>query len=121
MNNNFLKSNRLLNKSDFQGLRSGSRFFASEIFVYYVKSIEEQASTRLGIAIPKRFGNACKRNRIKRKIRESFRNSEFKNSGVDVLVTINFKNISRKKISPLEVDKLITSDFTNGFNIFLNS
>jgi ribonuclease P protein component len=112
--NKFLKSNRLLNKSDFQGLRSGSRFFASGLFVFYYKP-NHSNHTRVGIAISKKFGKAFLRNKIKRKVREHFRQSTIKNNGFDFLVSINFKKIKKEKLEMSRCLEMVNSSLEDCF------
>jgi ribonuclease P protein component len=112
--NKFFKSNRLLSKNDFQGLRTGSRFFASGLFVFYFKR-NKNSKTRLGIAITKKFGKANIRNKMKRKIREHFRKSEFKETGYDLLVSINFKKLKKDKLSLDSTFKLVDSSLEDCF------
>lgn len=107
----FKKSQRLLNKNDFQNLRSGSRFFVSEVLVFYVKN-NSIGHDRIGIAVSKKYGNAVKRNRAKRIIRENFRLSDQTSSSCDVLVSMNLRNIKNKKLPYSEIEKKITSSFT---------
>ena len=45
----------------------------------------------MGLAISKKFGCAVKRNYIKRVLREIFRNTDYKQSGKDILVTVRPK------------------------------
>ena len=94
--NSFNKSFRLLNKNDFQNLKIDSRFFVCGIFVFYYKKNSKDQS-RIDIAVSKKFGKANKRNLLKRKVREFFRHSEFKNEGIDILVSMNYKKIKNLK------------------------
>lgn len=90
MNNKFPKENRVLLKSDFLRLKSGSSRFMSKYFIIYSISNSE-VKTRMGLAISKKFGCAVKRNYIKRVLREIFRNTDYKQSGKDILVTVRPK------------------------------
>lgn len=112
--NKFLKLNRLLSKNDFQGLRTGSRFFASGLFVFYIKP-NNNTNTRLGIAITKKFGKANIRNKMKRKVREYFRQSEIKATGYDLLVSINFKKIKKEKLQLEDAFTLVDSSLEDCF------
>ena len=94
----FKKSFRLLNKNDFLNLRSESRFFVSDVLVFFVKP-NLLKRDRLGIAVTKKYGNAVKRNKIKRLIRESFRTENNNLLSVDILVSMNLKKISKAKIA----------------------
>lgn len=110
MNNSFSKELRLLSKEDFLNLRENPRFVSSGLFLFFFKpnsSIKKQ--TRLGISVSKKISKkAVDRNSLKRKVREIFRTSEFKNLAVDVLVVLNkkkFKDMGSAKQS-LETDLL---------------
>lgn len=66
----FHRENRIKRKSDFDLLyKKGKRFSSLSYSVFLSDSI----SKRLGIAIPKRLGNAVFRNKQKRIVRECFR------------------------------------------------
>ena len=83
----FPKKNRLLKSSDFEGLRSESQVYKSKEFkVVYKKN---EADSRLGVAVSRKFAKAVGRNRIKRELREGFRSSKLKESAFDFLFIIN--------------------------------
>ena len=99
----FPKNERLLNRKDFVNLnRSGKRHRTGHFIVLSKKN--GLVITRLGITVNKRIGNAVKRNRIKRLIREFFRlNKESFQEGCDVIVIANrgahellFKDIEKE-------------------------
>lgn len=74
----FPKSERLLNRTDFVNLnRSGERYRTKHFTIIAKKNGLE--ITRLGITVSKKTGNAVKRNKVKRLVREYFRlhQSEF--------------------------------------------
>jgi ribonuclease P protein component len=80
----FPKNERLLNRKDFVNLnRSGKRYRTEHFTALYREN--GRHITRLGITVNKRIGNAVRRNRIKRLIREFFRlNKESFLKGYDV-------------------------------------
>ena len=76
MDQRFRWDERLHRKADFKRVfKEGRRFSASGLTVWILKreEAEEPRKPRLGLAIPKAYGNAVARNRLKRLIREAFR------------------------------------------------
>ncbi len=68
----FPKSDRVRLARDFLRLHESSLFAADQVLV--VKAVQnETETTRLGLAVSRRTGNAVARNRWKRLIREAFR------------------------------------------------
>jgi len=82
----FPKKERLLNRSDFVNLnRSGKRYHARHFLVILKQN--GLGITRLGVTASKKAGNAVKRNRTKRLIREFFRlNKADLPQGYDIVV-----------------------------------
>jgi ribonuclease P protein component len=82
----FPKTERLLKRKGFVNLnRSGKRVHTEHFSVTVGRN--GLGITRLGITASKRTGNAVKRNRIKRLVREFFRlNKEQLPQGVDILI-----------------------------------
>jgi ribonuclease P protein component len=68
----FGRADRLHRRSEYLGAqRSGVRFQTAH-FAIYVHGAET-GGTRLGVTVSRRIGNAVVRNRIKRRVRECFR------------------------------------------------
>lgn len=83
----FPKESRLLKPIDFNYLRRGARFANTPFLrLYYKASRLEDHQTRLGLSVSKKVGNAVQRNRVKRILREEFRNSSVRNLNLDILV-----------------------------------
>ncbi len=75
---------RLKKRSDFmqvytRGLVSGGRYFSLHI-------LRTGKAGRIGIVVPRRFGNAVARNRVKRLVREGYRRNRLSFSGMDIVV-----------------------------------
>ena len=98
-----MKNTFIMKKNyEFKNLFSKGKFYYGEFIHMYIK---ETTSTynKFGIAISKKQGKAVKRNRIKRLIRENYKNFESRiKEGVQILVIINkeknIENISFKEI-----------------------
>ena len=107
----FLKIERLLNRSDFVNLnRSGKRYHARHFLVILKQN--GLGITRLGVTASKKAGNAVKRNRTKRLIREFFRlNKVYLPQGYDIVVAAK-KDASyldlrktKKELAEIFIDK----------------
>jgi len=86
----FDKSYRLLSADDFSYLRKDSKNFSHKwLRVYYKPSRINSSKSRIGISVTKKVGKANKRNFCKRLIREFFRNSDFRDLGLDMLVLVS--------------------------------
>src|ERR1700730_18514432 len=76
MDQRFRWDERLHLKSDFKRVfKEGRRVGGSGLTLWICRRGDEEAAgkARLGLAIPKAYGNAVARNRLKRLIREAFR------------------------------------------------
>jgi ribonuclease P protein component len=83
LNQHFPKTLRLRSKSDFSAMRSGRRINCKGIRLVY--RYNQLGFSRLGLAVSRKYGNAVQRNRFKRQLRDAFRHSSFRFSGVDIL------------------------------------
>ena len=84
----FSRSARISVKKDFDGVFAARiRLRVSPLLVRARKRSGAQQS-RLGLAVPRKYGNACRRNRLKRLIREAFRlNRGLLRSHFDIVVS----------------------------------
>ena len=82
MNNTavFPKSSRLLKSHEYSSMRSGSFSVPGNGFRFICKPTSgSHNQSRLGVAVSSKVGNAVRRNKIKRLVREEFRISSFIN------------------------------------------
>lgn len=83
----FGKSLRLLNSSDFQSVFDNAPFRASHQYILLLARANDLARPRLGLVIAKKnIRLSVQRNRIKRLVRESFRQQQQSLTGIDVIV-----------------------------------
>lgn len=81
----FPKSSRLLKSNEFNFSKKNSRLYKSFGFkLLYKKNESSRLSSRLGLAVSSKVGNAVKRNKIKRITREEFRKTSF-TQNIDLL------------------------------------
>jgi ribonuclease P protein component len=66
------RAHRLRRAADFQRVRAQRRSWGHPLLVLYVAPNDVQ-TTRLGISVGRRVGNAVVRNRVKRRVREAVR------------------------------------------------
>lgn len=97
----FPKSERLQKKKEFQRVfDEGRKFRNNELLVYAMPNGRNKS--RLGLVVGKKVGNAVRRNRIKRILREAFRlNKELLGFGVD-LILIPRPGLTSPKLSTIE-------------------
>ena len=107
----FPKNKRVLNHKDFVNLnRLGKRRHSANFTLIIGKN--RLGTTRLGIAVRKKTGNAVKRNRVKRLIREFFRLHQYNiPQGYDMVIAakldasgLNFWEI-KEELNELVFDK----------------
>ena len=85
----FPKRERLLNRKDFVNLNRFGKRYRTEHFIVIFKENGLDTS-RLGITVSKKIGNAVKRNKIKRLIREFYRlHKDYFPKGYDIVIAAN--------------------------------
>ncbi len=83
----FSKSFRLLNASDYQSVFNDAPFRASHQHLLILSRSNQTQTPRLGLVIAKKHIRlAVQRNRIKRILRETFRQNQKQLDGIDAVV-----------------------------------
>jgi ribonuclease P protein component len=87
MDQRFRRSDRLRLRREFTTVyKNGHKVSAAGISLWFYRHPEPATGPRLGLAIPRAYGNAVARNRLKRLIREVFRlNKTTLPPGVDLV------------------------------------
>lgn len=99
----FKKEDRILKRREFLQLkRCGKKIHHRNFIAIYSSGINKK--NRIGITVTKRLGNAVKRNKIKRLIREHFRVNRDK---IAEFMDINI--IAKKKAGEISADMLFKS------------
>lgn len=66
------KKYRIKKNKEFQFVFKQGKSYANRQFIIYVQKKAEQPKFRIGLSVSKKIGNSVMRNRIKRRIRQSF-------------------------------------------------
>ena len=84
----FQKQYRLTHEAEFKHVyHNGKRVTVGPLLIYSLKN--DLGNSRLGLSIPKRVGNAVKRNAIKRRCREAFRlHGDLIQASIDIVINV---------------------------------
>ena len=75
-----------LRRPDFQRATGRGRKLVSQYFLLFISDRGDSGPTRLGITVTRKVGNAIRRNRIKRLVREWFRRRAWELGPCDLVV-----------------------------------
>ena len=81
----YSKRTRLRKRNEYLLVQRSGRKVHSEGFIGLVYS-QNSGLSRLGVTTSKRIGNAVTRNRLRRLVREAFRQNRHKLGGIDIVV-----------------------------------
>lgn len=99
----FPKEKKLLKARDFkQVLGAGNKFVLPEVVLFSRKN--EFETSRMGLIVTKKIGNAVVRNKIKRRLREIFRQTKHHKEQNQVNLDLVF--IARPKVKTVSYEKL---------------
>ena len=112
-----MKNTIMIKKNyEFKTLFSKGKFYYGDFIHMYIKK-GNSSINKFGIAISKKQGKAVKRNRIKRLIRENYKNFESRiEKGTQILIIINkeknieeitFKNIENNFLRTLKKSDIL--------------
>jgi len=81
------RANRLTRSRDFDTVyRQGRSTSTRYLVLYWFPREDGEPGSRLGIAVPRKAGNAVTRNRLKRRLREVWRELAERQEGVDYVL-----------------------------------
>ncbi len=102
MNFRFTKAERLTLKKEFERVfREGKIFKNDKVVLYIIPS--DLHNSRLGLVVSKKIGNAVRRNRAKRLLREAYRlNKHLLTRHVDIVAIPRHPFSSDLKLSDVE-------------------
>ena len=103
---------RIKSKQEFENLIKNGKRVKNSYFVIYYKERKNDFS-RFGVTLSKNFGNAVKRNRYKRILRELIRinQKKFKNAFDYIIIMkkncddLEYKDIEEKLVSLLKLEE----------------
>lgn len=93
-----------LGRRDFERATARGRKLAAEHFLLFVVDRNDSGPTRLGITVTRKVGNAVRRNRIKRLVREWFRARARELGSCDLVVIAKRGIPGDLKLQQVEVD-----------------
>lgn len=98
------KAYRIKKKEEFQHVLNVGKSFANrQLVIYYIRK-PTQEHFRIGISVGKKLGNAVLRNRIKRLLREAFKELES-----EILPTLDIIIIARQPTVSMDYHQIKSS------------
>jgi len=104
-----IKIEGIKSKKEFREILDKGQKISSNFFLTYIKKTEETNSLKAGFIITKKIGNAVTRNRIRRKIKEALRVTEFESdTGISMIFIIRKAVIEKDYLNIREeLDKVL--------------
>lgn len=93
------KKYRIKKSDDIQALMKKRKTVGNEFFVIYFNKNHDQEHFKFALSVPKKFGNAVQRNKMKRRLREIIKMSKINQ-------TFDFFVIAKVKAQPLKFDDI---------------
>ncbi|MCP5005170.1 MAG: ribonuclease P protein component [Planctomycetes bacterium] len=112
MDHRFSRNERLRKRKEFQTVFQKGKVFGNDQITVYALLNKTEIS-RLGITVGRKFGNAVKRNRLKRIFREAYRlNKHLLNRSVDLIIIprSGFSDLALKSIEEKFKNLLVRID-----------
>ena len=108
---------RLKHRRDFQAVYRGGAVWKGPCFSLHV--LAKEKGKRIGIVIPRKWGTAVERNRMKRRLREAFRKNAHLFPNVDIIIrpTIECRDESVDRIAQMLIEavrKVLQTEVADG-------
>ncbi|MGB8818816.1 MAG: ribonuclease P protein component [Rhizobiaceae bacterium] len=98
-----LKPGRLKKRPDFLNVRSGRKLRGPLLLIEAKAREDGGKEARYGLTVSKKCGNAVKRNRIKRRLREAIR----LHAGIDMAAATDYVITARPELAGIEFQRLV--------------